>query len=88
MKLPEHMKSATDSPTEEMKEYIPSLARELNLDTGHALPVRVLFHRTISFNPKQRDALEPAINELISDGIFEERNNTAFLTKSGRDLLY
>lgn len=82
------MKESQSSPEEEMKSYILSLARELNLDTGHVLPARVLFHRTINFNPKQREALEPAINKLIEEGVFEERDDQAFLTDKGRDILY
>ena len=76
------------SPLEEMKNYIVSLARELRLDEGHVLPTNVLLHKTINLNPKQRDALEPAINSLIDDGFFEERDGKAFLTGKGKDLLY
>jgi len=76
------------TPLEEMKEYIVSLARELRLDVGHVLPEKVLFFKTMTFNPKQRDALEPAINSLIEDGFFESRDGKVFLTSNGRDTLY
>ena len=83
-----NMKGLQSSPEEEMKSYILSLASELRLDVGHVLPMRVLFHKTINFNPKQREALEPAINALIEEGYFEERDGKALLTDKGRDTLY
>lgn len=76
------------SPEEEMKQFVLALAREFNLDTGHVLPERVLMSRSFSLNPKQKDALVPAINNLISEGIFEEKDGSAFLTEKGRDILY
>jgi hypothetical protein len=81
-------KNLESNPEEEMKSYILSLARELNLDEGHVLPVRVLLHRAIKFNPKQRDALEPALNSLITEGYFEEKDGKAFLTAQGKNALY
>jgi len=76
------------SPEEEMKKFILSLAKELCLDTGHFLPMKVLLDRTTNLNPKQREALEPAINALIEEGVFEKRDGIAFLTEKGRDVLY
>ncbi len=75
------------SPEEEMKEFVLSLARELNLDTGHTLPDKTLSFRSIHLNPKQRDALIPAIEALIAEGLFEEKNGSIHLTKKGRDLI-
>ncbi|MGR5130615.1 hypothetical protein ACQKP8_26895 [Photobacterium alginatilyticum] len=91
MKISDFKNSIKDMrPTaeDEMKTFILSLSRDLNLDMGHVLPMNVLFHRTIRLNPKQRDALEPALNSLIEDGIFEERDGKAFLTEKGRNTLY
>jgi hypothetical protein len=58
-------------------------------DAGHVLNVRALLHqRAIHWNPKQKDALEPAANELVSAGILEEKNGNYFLTQKGVDQLY
>lgn len=58
-------------------------------DVGHVLNVRALLHqRAIHWNPKQKDALEPAANELVSAGILEEKNGSYFLTQKGVDQLY
>lgn len=84
----QNVRSLESTPEDEMRQYILSLANELNLNEGHVLPMNVLFHRTINLNPKQREALEPAINKLIEEGIFEERDGNAFLTAKGKDVLY
>jgi len=76
------------TPVEEMKKFILSLASELNLDEGHVLPTNVLRHKTVNLNPKQRDALVPALEALIQEGIFEEKNGSPFLTSKGKDILY
>lgn len=76
------------SSEDEMKRFVLSLAKELNLDTGDALPEGVLMSRSLNLNPKQRDALFPAIKALVSEGIFEEKEGSVFLTEKGRDALY
>ncbi|CAD5268934.1 MULTISPECIES: hypothetical protein [Halomonadaceae] len=86
--MKQNIREADLSPEDEMKSYILSLAADLRLDTGHVLPIRVLLHRTLSFNPKQREALQPALNTLISEGYFEEKDDKAFLTEKGRDAIY
>ena len=83
-----NMRNLEASPEEEMKQFILSLASELNLDEGHVLPARTLIHRSFHLNPKQRDALVPALESLIEDGIFEEKNDSVFLTSKGKDVLY
>jgi len=56
---------------------------------GHVLNVRALLHqRAIHWNPKQKDALEAAANELVMSGILENRNDSYFLTQKGVDQLY
>ncbi len=80
--------NSKSSVEDDMKNLILSLSREFKLDVGHVLPERPLLHKTTNLNPKERDALTPALNALIADGIFEERNGKAFLTEKGRDLLY
>lgn len=58
-------------------------------EAGHVLNMQALLHqRVIDWNPKQKDALEPAANELVSAGILEEKNGSYFLTQKGVDQLY
>ena len=88
MKIGDQIRGLESSPEDEMKQFVLSLARELNLDTGHVLLDRVLMSRISNLNPKQKAALVPAINALVSEGIFEEREGSIFLTEKGRDVLY
>lgn len=80
--------SFKSSPEDEMRSFILSFAREFNLDTGHVLPTKPLLPRTFNLNPKQKDALIPAIESLTKEGVFEEKEGQYFLTKTGRDVLY
>jgi len=83
------LRSLDSSPEEEMKRFILSLASELRLDEGHALPPNVLMHRTINLNPKQRDALVPALEKLVEEGVFKEtEDGRVLLTAQGKDVLY
>ena len=77
------------SPEDEMKRFILSLAIELRLDEGHALPLKVLMFRSFSLNPKQKDALVPALKKLIEEQIFEEKTDgNILLTAKGKDFIY
>lgn len=84
----QNIRGGDSSPEDEMKSYILSLAADLKLDAGHVLPVRVLSNRALNFNPKQQEALEPALYALIAEGYFEEKDGKAFLTEKGRDAIY
>lgn len=76
------------SPIEDMKQFVLSFIRELKLDVGHALPEKPLFAQFIRLNPKQKDALLPAIEELGKDGVLEKKGDSWLLTPAGRDLIY
>ena len=77
------------TPLEEMKKFFKSLAAELNLDEGNALPPQVVTSRAIGLNPKQRDAIVSALEELVEEGVFEETDNgNIALTAKGKDLIY
>lgn len=84
-----NLRKLESSPEEEMKSFILSLASELRLDEGHALPPNVLMIRTINLNPKQKDALLPALEKLMEEGVFEETDDgRVLLTAKGKDILY
>ncbi len=84
-----NLRNLDSSPEEEMKRYILSLASEIRMDEGHALPPNLLMHRTINLNPKQKDALVPALEKLIEEGVFEETaDGRVLLTTKGKDILY
>jgi hypothetical protein len=56
---------------------------------GHALNTRVFFMNEVQrWDPKQQDALDSAIDELVSEGLIENRDGTPFLTEKGVDHLY
>lgn len=58
-------------------------------EAGHALSVRGFFMKEVQrWNPKQQDALNSAIDELVSEGLIENRDGTPFLTEKGVDHLY
>ncbi len=59
-----------------------------NSDVGHVLNERMLFQMMIKWNPKQKDALTLAAEELVSDGVIEEKNGGLALTQKGVDNLY
>ena len=80
--------NSQSSVEDDMKNLILSLSREFKLDVGHVLPEKPLLLKIINLNPKKIEALIPALNALIEDGIFEDKNGKAFLTEKGRDLLY
>lgn len=83
------LRSMESSPEEEMRQFVLSLASELRLDEGHALPPHVLMNRAINLNPKQKDALLPAIEKLVEEDIFEETSDgRVLLTAKGKDILY
>ena len=82
------IRGAQSSPEDEMKRYVLSLAKDLRLDTGHVLPMRVLRKKTINFNPKEQEALARAIDALIEEGVFEKRDGKPFLTDRGKNVLY
>lgn len=74
------------SSEDEMKRFILSITTDFNLDVGDSLPLRVLRSRLININLKQKEALSPAIYNLIGDGIFEEKNDCLILTEKGKGL--
>lgn len=88
MKIPKIGNDETSSPVAEMKQYLVSFIREMNLDTGHALPSRTLMSRSLRFNPRQKEALVPALEELVKDGFLEKRDDSYFLTELGREKIY
>ena len=55
------------SPVEFVKQDVLDFFADCRADAGHALNDRAFYHQRMSqWNPKQQDALEAAVNELIS----------------------
>jgi hypothetical protein len=72
-----------------VKKEILSFLEDNKSDVGDALNMRGLLHqRIIHWNPKQKDALTAAANELVVDGFLEEKNSALFLSQKGVDQLY
>ena len=68
---------------------ILDLFRSTKADTGHVLNERVFLHKyNMTYNPKEKAAIDPAIAELEKRGIVEVRNGKVFLTQYGVDHIY
>lgn len=74
---------------EEVKADILNFMAERNAEIGHVLPERPFYSRVIqSYNPKQQDAIEPALASLVTEGLLEKGHNGYFLTELGYQHLY
>lgn len=76
-----------DSRLNEMKEYVKSLARSQKLDVGHCISWNIQ-NVKINLNPRQQDLLPKAIDALVTDGLFEVRNDQHCLTEKGKMSIY
>lgn len=72
----------------EVKSLILALAKDCSLDVGHVLPQKPLFTMIVNLNPKQKDAYELALTELVEEGIFESSAGKYLLTPKGKEALY
>ncbi len=79
---------AANDVVSDVKQMILGMAVEFRLDTGHSFPMRPLGSRMHRMNPKQKDALVPAFEELTKEGYFEERDGHYYLTEQGRNWIY
>jgi hypothetical protein len=80
--------SVQSSQVEDMKHFLLKMAKELNLDEGHTFPIRLLMTKMTRMNPKEKEAIEPAFDSLVIDGIFEKRDDSYFLTENGKNTIY
>jgi hypothetical protein len=72
-----------------VREGLLDLMRSANAQAGHSLNVKaVQFQLLPKLNPKQRELLEPAADQLVAQGIFEKQGGQYFLTVTGYDFLY
>jgi predicted transcriptional regulator len=72
-----------------VKADILAFMAEHRLDVGHVLPERPFyFQRAIHYTPPQQDAIAPALESLVADGVLEQRGNGYFLTPIGFKRLY
>jgi len=72
-----------------VKKQILNQFESQKADAGHALNTRGFNLNEVSrWNPKQQDALNDAIEQLVSEGLIENKNDTPFLTEKGVDYLY
>ena len=75
--------------TEFVKQEVMDYFAETKADSGHAFNYHAFFHsRIVNWNPKQKDAFEEAINELISEGLIEKNGNSLSLTEKGVEKIY
>lgn len=76
------------SPVQNVKKYILDWFRKNNCDVGHVIAEQHIFHMSISWNPKEKNALSDAIDELKKEGLVEDHENGLALTKEGVDYIY
>ena len=88
MSIHDLKESFKQTPLEEMKQFVLSFSRGINLETGNALPIASLNLKAIHLNPKQKGALFDAFDALVIDGVFVKENDTLILTAAGREVLY
>lgn len=75
--------------TEKVKQDILSFLGEINADVGHAFPAKLFFaRRAKNYSPPEMDAVELALDELVSSGTLEKRDDGYFLTESGLHHVY
>jgi len=47
------------------------------------------FHKQYSrYNPKQQEAFDQAVRELVTDRLLEKRDDSLYLTHKGEDEIY
>lgn len=79
------MSSAVEFVKKEVLEHFV----ECRADAGHAINDRAFYHqRMSSWNPKQQDALDAGIEELVAEGLVEPKGNSVFLTAKGVEVIY
>jgi hypothetical protein len=72
-----------------VKSEILGFFKERKAEAGHALHTPAFYHQRMSrWNPKQKDSLNPAIQQLVSEGLAEFKNETVFLTENGVNHIY
>ena len=72
-----------------VREGLLNVMRDANAQAGHSLNAKaVQFQLMPKLNPKQRELLEPAADQLVAQGIFEKRDGHYFLTATGYDFIY
>jgi len=74
--------------TDFAKTEILACLSKSNSDVGQVLRESMFFQMTLNWNPKQKESLLLAIDELISDGLLEKHNSNCALTQKGVDTLY
>jgi hypothetical protein len=71
-----------------VKNDIMGFFRRTNSRSG-AILTRVFFHKQYSrYNPKQQEAFDQAVRELVTDRLLEKRDDSLYLTHKGEDEIY
>lgn len=72
-----------------VRDSILTSFKKSNSRAGHILNEKAFyFNNMSSWNPKQIAALDTAINELVSEGLVEIRDDKIFLSPKGEDYIY
>ena len=72
-----------------VKNEILKCFADAKADVGHVLNSRVFYHQHIMrWNPKQKAALDSALEQMEAEGVIEQKEGNAILTQKGFDTLY
>ncbi len=86
----QNIQDLSSSPKDEVKDKIMSWFKKSNSDVGHVMDERNLLQSIyMKLNPKQKNVLEEAIDELVQNDLIEIKNDKLLvLTEKGVDLIY
>lgn len=71
-----------------VKNDIMDFFRRTNSRSGAILPP-AFFHKQYSrYNPKQQEAFDQAVRELVTNRLLEKRDDSLYLTHKGEDEIY
>ncbi|MDR7151335.1 putative transcriptional regulator [Hydrogenophaga palleronii] len=76
-------------PVQFVKNEIIGFFEERKSDVGHVLHTPAFLHqRMMHWNPKQKDSLDQAIEELTSEGVIEVKDEKISITEAGVNKIY
>lgn len=76
-----------DTAIQQVREMIFTVFRSSNAGVGHAVNGKAVYIACAG-KPALIQALDPAVTELVSEGVLEPRAGTHFMTEKGLDVIY
>lgn len=74
---------------EKVKQDICDYFAKNNAGVGHSFDARGFgFNVMLGYNPNEKEAVVPAMEQLVAEGLVEQRNGSYFLTQPGYERIY